>query len=252
VQSGPGRFNAGMNAIDPVRAELAASRALSRWQSRLLPFMVTAIGVLALFFFVSSFIQLDRLNEAVAQRSDPALDAVLTAVDKAAELLPPAEATEMLRWKTMALLERDVVRQRYGQVNSTLLLRAWTRQMGFVTGMMLAFVGAIFILAKLSDSGTQLNAEGSGLKGALSTSSPGIVLCVLGTTLMLVTLTINFEFATVDRPVYLAPVGLVAAPAAELPPPENLPVETREASDARDAELMKAGDAHGHQEQPLP
>jgi len=208
-----------MNAIDPVRAELAANRALSRWQSRLLPFMVTAIGVLALFFFVSSFIQLDRLNDAVAQRSDPALDAVLTAVDKAAELLPPAEATEMLRWKTMALLERDVVRQRYGQVNSTLLLRAWTRQMGFVTGMMLAFVGAIFILAKLSDSGT---------------------------------LTINFEFATVDRPVYLAPAALVAAPAAELPPPENLPVQTQEESDAQDAELMKAGDAHGHQEQPLP
>ena len=63
-----------MNAIDPVRADLVQTRALQPWQQRLLPFMVTAIGALALFFFVSSFIQLDRLNEAVAQRSDPALD----------------------------------------------------------------------------------------------------------------------------------------------------------------------------------
>lgn len=221
-----------MDSSDPARAALSVQSELSRWQGRLLPFMVTAIAAFAVFFFISSYVQLERLNQAVAPPSSSALEQALARIDDGVGALPIAEATALLRWKTMALLERDVVRHRYAQVNATMLLRAWTRQLGFVTGMILAFVGAIFILAKLSDSGTQLNAEGNGLKGALSTSSPGIVLCVLGTGLMLLTLTINFEATTHDVPVYLgplpeqsaslpapAPVGsLASAPRAEVDP----------------------------------
>jgi hypothetical protein len=229
-----------MDTSDPVPSALSVQSELSRWQGRLLPFMVTAIAALAVFFFISSYVQLERLNQAVAPPSTPALEQALSRIDTSAAALPIGEATALLRWKTMALLERDVVRHRYAQVNATMLLRAWTRQLGFVTGMILAFVGAIFILARLSDSGTQLNAEGNGLKGALSTSSPGIVLCVLGTGLMLVTLTINFEATTHDVPVYLGPLAQSSASVAPPAPLDSLASAPRTQVDpVKEAELAQ-------------
>ena len=80
-----------------------------------------------------------------------------------------------MRWKTLLLLEEQTIEHRYAQVNATLMLRAWTRHLGFLTGMILAFVGAIFILSKLSESETRLSAEGGGAKGALATSSPVVL-----------------------------------------------------------------------------
>ena len=62
-----------------------------------------------------------------------------------------------------------------------------------------ALVGSIFILARLSESETRLSSEGGGAKLALATSSPGIVLAVLGTILMVVTLTIDFTFTSLGR-----------------------------------------------------
>ncbi len=49
-------------------AEVHESRALARWQQRLLPFLVIAISLMAVFFFVSTLLQLGRLGEAVAYK----------------------------------------------------------------------------------------------------------------------------------------------------------------------------------------
>ena len=59
-------------------------------------------------------------------------------------------------------------------------MRVWTRQLGFVTGMILTIVGAVFIVGQFSSPGTEISGEGQGFKGSLETSSPGIVLTVLG------------------------------------------------------------------------
>lgn len=206
------------------------ARELVRWQQRLLPFAIGAIGLMAIFFFVSSMIQLGRLNETIAHKPSTSISKALAAYEAAS----PDKATEgeHLRWKTLALLEEQTLDRRYAQVNSTLMLRAWTRHLGFLTGMILAFVGAIFILAKLSESQTQLSLESAGAKGALATSSPGLVLAVLGTALMIVTLTANFEFSTRDLPVYLAGNSGDGA----VPPPA--PLETPEAQQNEERDLF--------------
>lgn len=192
-------------------------RELARWQGRLLPFLIIAISLMAVFFFVSSLLQLGRLSEAVAYRPDTRVAASLEAFERQS---PKAVDVEYARWKTLVLLEEGAVRQRYAQVNATLMLRAWTRHLGFLTGMILALVGAIFILAKLSESETKLSMQGvGGAGGALATSSPGIVLAVLGSVLMVVTLTIDFEFTTTDVPVYL---GRASSSADAMPPPAAL------------------------------
>jgi len=156
------------------------------------------------------------------------VDKSLAAYEQAVR--PEARDQDYLHWKTLVLLEESAIQHRYSQVSATLMLRAWTRHLGFLTGMILALVGAIFILAKLSEKETSLSAEAAGAKGALATSSPGIVLAVLGTTLMVVTLTTDFSFTTTDVPVYLRTVD---AGAAALPPPAALDDEAaRKAEEA--------------------
>ena len=152
--------------------ERAAAKDLQRWQLRLQPFMAIAIAALAVFFLVASVIQLDKLGDSIGQHADTELVAAIATIDSRVTEMEPIAAAELNRWKVLALMERDVVRQRYGGASSIMLLSAWTRQMGFITGMILTFIGAVFILGKMNDSGTQLSGEGTGLKGSLTTSSP--------------------------------------------------------------------------------
>ena len=214
-------------------AEVRESRALARWQQRLLPFLVVAISLMAIFFFVSTLLQLGRLGEAVAYKPDLRVDQSLAAYEQKAG--PEARDQDYLHWKTLVLLEESAIQHRYAQVSATLMLRAWTRHLGFLTGMILALVGAIFILAKLSESETRLSGEAAGAKGALATNSPGIVLAVLGTVLMVVTLTTDFSFTTTDVPVYLRTAETAGAP---LPPPQ--PLDSDAARKAEEASLFPA------------
>jgi len=207
------------------------SRELARWQRRLLPFAIGAIGLMAVFFFVSSLVQLGRLNENIAYKPSVTLSAEFKAFERVNPEI--AKSDEHLRWKTLALLEEQTIEHRYAQVNATLMLRAWTRHLGFLTGMILALVGAIFILSKLSESETQLSAEGGGAKAALATSSPGLVLAFLGTVLMVVTLTANFEFTTRDLPVYLSAAGTTEV---AVPPPK--PLDTAEKRQAEENDIF--------------
>ena len=213
------------------------ARERARWQRRLLPFLIGAISLMALFFFGSSFYQLDRFGQAISYPPDQRIERSLAAYERGHAVVTPradaaarADDFEYLRWKTLVQLEQDTLDHRYAQVNATLLLRAWTRHLGFLTGMILALVGAIFILAKLREEETRLSGEGAGAKAALATTSPGIVLATLGTVLMVVTLTVNFEFTTTDRPVYL---GADAGGAgALLPPPPLADEAARRAEEA--------------------
>lgn len=213
-------------------AETATERReQAAWRKRLLPFLIVAISLMAVFFFVTSLLQLGRLGEAVRYQPDTRIERALTAYEGGTK---PTD--DYVRWKTMVLLEQAAIDHRYAQVNATLMLRAWTRHLGFLTGMILALVGSIFILARLSETETRMSSEGGGAKLAIATSSPGIVLAVLGTVLMVVTLTIDFEFETSDVPIYVGGSGAAHAPATAAPPK---PLETEAARTAEDAALME-------------
>ena len=93
-------------------------------------------------------------------------------------------------------LEADALQRRYHQATTTMLARVWTRQLGFLTGMILALVGAAFVLGRLREPATRLSAAGGGITGALGASSPGLVLALLGTGLMAITLVTPFDVET--------------------------------------------------------
>lgn len=200
---------------------------LANWQRRLLPWAIGLLLGLAIFFFVSSWIQFDRLSAAMQRAPDDQITQTFVGYETGLE----RQDIDYLKWKTTVLLERNTVEHRYRQVNATLLLKTWTRHLGFLTGMILSFIGGIFILTKLSESETTLGAEGGSLKGNLATSSPGIVLTVVGGTIMIVTLVTEYQFSTRDTPAY---IGAAAAPVA--PEQEDAPLPLLENDGARQTE----------------
>jgi hypothetical protein len=93
--------------------------------------------------------------------------------------------------KVALLMDERAQRADLSRASASMLLSLWTRNMGFVTGMILAMVGAAFILSRLDDKGSELTAEQGTIKGSLKTSSPGIVLTTLGSVLMVMAMTVR-------------------------------------------------------------
>lgn len=180
-----------------------ATEPSERWQLKLLPMMRAALVLLAVFFFAASLFQYQQVYRDIG----------LNPQDKpeAAEQRPSAgdaPSSAPARFQTMVGLERDVVALRYRQANAVLLLRTWTRYTGFLVGMVLALAGAFFILGRLREDSTHFAAEGGGAKLDLTTQSPGIILAILGTVLMLVTIWVKFDVTMIEKPVYVLPWGL--------------------------------------------
>jgi hypothetical protein len=183
-----------------VRVRIAGEAANPGGQERLLPLMVGMVVVLTLFFFVASFVQLGYLHRRIEHGPPLDLPAILkdSTVAWQQKLAP--------EFKALAVLESNALERRYHQANVLLMSRVWTRYLGFVTGMILALVGAVFILGKLREEASELRARGIGGALSLRSTSPGLVLATLGVGLMAITLVTHQEIATSDAPVYLRPI----------------------------------------------
>lgn len=180
-----------------------ATLSRAQWQRALLPVM-TGTVLLAMAAFLA-FSLLDTWSVRRGIENAPRLDlrADLAGVDCAKATYSPHERGECLRWKVAVLLEEHTVNRRYHQANVALLVRVSVKYLGFLTGMLMSLVGAVFVLGQLRDPGSKLAVEGSGLKGALDTSSPGLILAFLGTLLMLATVFVNPPTDVSDGNVYL-------------------------------------------------
>ncbi len=206
---------------------------LGRWQRRLLPLMSGILIASALFFAAVSIREFQGLRDWL-ERDAPAAAAITW---------PAATDPDYDRGLAVAIdrgsyqLEHDVVAERYKQATAAVLSRLWTRFMGFLTGMILAFVGAAFVLGKLAEAPTEVKAAGSGVSAAIATSSPGLVLAALGAVLMAVSLSVTTTTSGEDRAVYFRFGGSVPAaaesraaapPDAALAAPAARPLTTAE------------------------
>jgi hypothetical protein len=176
---------------------------------------------MGVFFFVASLFQYQLLYQDL-RGMGPRSQAAFQELENS---LPQAERTnfEFLKWKTLVLLEQDAMSMRHQHINASILMRTWTRYTGFLVGMVLALAGAFFILGRLREETNQLSGEAGGLKFAIVTSSPGVILVVLGAILMVATLFIKIDWEVHDRPVYLSSVlnsGQAFASAAPAPFPK--------------------------------
>ena len=195
------------------------------WQRRLLPLMVGLLVALTAFFIVASFVQLYYLQTRIEKAPRLDLGPAMTSLDEIAKDMQSGKIQdpralnsriEQARWQTLSILEANVLQRRYHHAGVLLISRIWTRYLGFVTGTILAMVGAAFILGKLQEASSNLGAEGGLWKVSLTTASPGLVLAALGTILILATLATSMDLSVNDGPVYLRETS---GAAAEAPPP---------------------------------
>jgi hypothetical protein len=197
------------------------------WQRQLLPLMSRMVKWLATFFFIASFAQLTYLHWKISK--GPRLDvqgplSLLTATSGARDILSVA------RLKAIIVLEANGLEQQYHQANVLLMSRIWTSYLGFVTGMILSLVGTSFVLGKLREPTSEMTMKTVSSDVSFRSTSPGLILALLGTILMLTTIMTNHRIETAHRAVYLRDDVSSAAEAAEPPPP---PLNNPSRSDSR-------------------
>lgn len=174
-----------------------AARDVAGWQRAARPLMTRMLVALTGFFFVATLAQLALLHWEL--------------LHGVAVPPPPLRADADPTFATLVHLEVAAQERHAHLMNGMLLARVWKSYVGFVTGMVLAVVGAAFVLGKLDAPETELTTSGSPVALTLRTASPGLVLATLGTLLMLVTLVTNHTIEGTSNPVYLR------RPAIELP-----------------------------------
>lgn len=179
--------------------ERQTSKNLLEWQKRLLPFMVAMMVALAVFAAITNAVEAWHVQTHIEKTHEIDLKVIWDSIDKSQVRDPFALA----RWKTIALLESEAMERRYHQGTAMIMSRVYIIFLAFVTGMVMALVGATFILGKLETSENRLATEGAGWKGALQTSSPGLVLCFLGTALIVCAIFARAELYVYDTDVYL-------------------------------------------------
>lgn len=196
-----------------------------RWQRRLLPLMSKMIIALAIFFFVVSVLQLGYLHWRIGLSTPARFEGTFESVEKAAG----GSFDKALRLKQLEIateLEVSAMEQRYHQANALLMSRVWARYMGFVTGMILCLVGSTFILGKLQEPESSLEATHTGWGVTLRTTSPGVLLATLGTILMVSTVLVYHPIDVTDTPLYTRgwlQSPQTDSPSSEKPPPLVLP-----------------------------
>lgn len=176
-----------------------------RWQEGRLPLMKGTIVALAAFFFAVTTLQLVYLQWSMRPPAEVDLSEAYAIL--AADRGTPAERVTEFETRALVSLELHALSQRYHQASVLVMTRVWRQYLGFITGMILALVGAVFILGKLREPDSRLEAEAGQMKYALQSASPGIWLATLGVVLMLATILTHHNVLTEDRPIYVRPIG---------------------------------------------
>jgi hypothetical protein len=184
--------------------EAQKNKQLLQWQNRLLPWMVGMPTVLIGGFIILATLQLNKFEKYVYSGSENRIEnsipsPVATTTDS---LLKRNE--DYLKWYSLVKMEEYSINRRYNQGGVLLMSRVYIKYLGFFTGMILAIVGAVFIISKLKEDVSEL--EGSiedKTKFKLVSSSPGIIFGLLGTALMMTTILTHSEINVKDMPLYL-------------------------------------------------
>ena len=184
---------------------LEETRKTNEWQRKLLPVMIGMLITLTLFFFVASFMQLHYLRTRIEKAPELDLSHALKMVEEGISNATVTDKFRYAQWQTLVLLESHVLKRRYHQANVLLMSRTWVKYLGFVTGMTLALVGAAFVLGKLREPESHIDAESTMWRFSMKTASPGLILALLGAILMIAAMVTHFEIEVRDVPTYTEP-----------------------------------------------
>lgn len=110
-------------------------------------------------------------------------------------------------------LEHDGLGMRNKRAISALYMRAYTQFLALIAGTVLSLLGAVFVLARVDSVATTSDATIGGMKWALSSSSPGIIVSIVGAVLIGGVVYLASDAIQVfDAPVFLGRGAQAASP----------------------------------------
>ncbi len=181
------------------------------WQRRLLPFMISTLALLTIFVVVSNIYQTGIMQRHIASLKELELEPAWESV-KVENTPALADRIAWAQWQTLALLESQAMRSRYHYASVAMMGRVYILHLGFATGVVMALVGATFILGKLRESSSSVKADTGSWRLAFQSNSPGLILSLLGTVLILATIWARSELDVRDSRLFLE------GPQGEMPP----------------------------------
>ncbi len=184
-------------------ADRARPLSKAQWQRLLLPVMIGTVILATVAFLVFSLLDTWSVRRGIEAAPQLDLTSVLGGVNCSAATSTPPERGSCLQWKVAVLLEQQTINRRYHQANVALLVRVSVKYLGFLTGMLMSLMGAVFVLGRLTEATSKLGAEGAFGKFTIATVSPGLILALLGTILMIATVVVNPPTDVRDGNVYL-------------------------------------------------
>lgn len=175
-----------------------AAEATNQWQLKNLRLMQVMIVGMGLIFFAATIYQINQLKQHTMDRSfllEP------TSIIPEYEELTGMSKADYTILKATTTLEGRVINQRYRSANVSMFARVWIRFLGFFTGMILSLVGTTFILGKLKEENQTTVDTGNRLASlSFSSTSPGVILVILGFFLMSTTVIIRHDISIDDAP----------------------------------------------------
>jgi len=172
------------------------------WQIKILPWILMVPTVLVAAFIFLATDQVSQINERLTISKDTIfMNKLVNYVDKL-----DSKSIEHVKYLALIKLEQESFYYRYNQAQLLLMSRIFTKYLGFFTGMILAIVGAVFIIGKLKEDTTEIEGTISDkTKVKIISSSPGIIFGLLGTILMITTIVHHNEISVRDMSLYLVP-----------------------------------------------
>lgn len=176
-------------------------RTVTGWQKFLfITGIVAVLGIFTVFIWVT-ISQADKVQDSI--NNSPSLeDSTLVKLYTSAT---PEKKKDILD-ASMILLENQNLKKRYHNANVILKSQIYIKYLGFLTGMILSVLGAIFVFGKFREYPTRFSSNGgieNNFKVQLQSTSPGIILSLLGTILMIITILSKKELEVKDGAVYI-------------------------------------------------
>ena len=208
---------------------------ISKWQNKLLPWLIITPTVLILLFIYLATQQVNHFNQALEVKDKSITE---TLANDTTVLNKLKGNLDYIKWITLTKMEEESLQKRYYQGGLLLLSRIFIKYLGFLTGMILAIVGAVFIIGKLSEDSSKIEGSaGEKIKLSIISSSPGIIFATLGTILMVSTILQHNDITVQDSPLYLNAYGITSLKNSDKPDTntnskENSKIDSAKAANA--------------------
>ncbi|MFV0386489.1 hypothetical protein [Paracoccus sp. (in: a-proteobacteria)] len=168
---------------------------LYSWIDRLLYPLLLLAAVVAVFV----------LGSAGYQDTKQVLERVQSGsgIEQTKQLLERVSSNSPEPLSVLAALEVDTIAARNNRAASLLVTRTWIDFFVTLAAVFVIMIGSALIVGRVNMKGDgKASAEGAGFKGAVSASSPGLLLVVLGVGLLSVQYFTRSDLTTTDGAAY--------------------------------------------------